>query len=553
MLRRLIAAGAVAAAVVTFAAVLTNAAAPASAAAHPVLYISSGPDLRLGSSIDRFDLVTQTRSVVLPKVANRLYRDPVLSPDGRQLVVQRSYADPAGIDLVVVNVDGTQLHSLSPVRFVGDVRTGWSPDGTQIAFSGSFSVPGPSHLFTARASGGGTRDLGAGAEPAYSPDGSRLAFGDGSLVVSNPDGSDAQQLAVGREPAWSPDGSKLAYTASDGVHVMAADGSDDAYVSPGANPAWSPDGSRLLVTRETAPLRPGAPRECDTVIADPDDVTECLGTVSAGGGDAAIIAGSMGMLLAPPDQHPLHAVWSADGTAVYYSMQTSSGVAALPAAGGTRNFVTGGLDPVVGVAQPVYRTALTLATQHGIVVYDQSNTFTGTLRTLSGTPIAAGTVTLQRRRLGATTWTTLATQTSTGFGAYRFSRRPHFNAEYRVTFAGPFYRSSASSAVTVLVRHLLYAGMPAPWQVGAGHYTRFYGVVRPNHQGRTVYLQLLRDGHWRVVAGHVLGPPNSSGVNLFVFRVRLNTPGTRTYRVLLRADALHEAGWVKRSLQVIAP
>lgn len=33
--------------------------------------------------------------------------------------------------LVIVYVDGSRLHPLSPLSFAGHVHAGWSPDGTQ--------------------------------------------------------------------------------------------------------------------------------------------------------------------------------------------------------------------------------------------------------------------------------------------------------------------------------------------------------------------------------------------------------------------------------------
>src|SRR6266536_2263375 len=49
------------------------------------------------------------------------------------------------------------------------------------------------------------------------------------------------------EPAWSPDGRRIAYV-GDGIHVVNADGTGDSLILSGDNipggPQWSPDGSR---------------------------------------------------------------------------------------------------------------------------------------------------------------------------------------------------------------------------------------------------------------------------------------------------------------------
>lgn len=75
------------------------------------------------------------------------------------------------------------------------------------------------------------------------------------------DGTDARQLTDAREgsyqPAWSPDGTRIAFSSDrDGdleVYIMNADGSDQRNLShnPGADdgwvePAWSPDGRAIL-------------------------------------------------------------------------------------------------------------------------------------------------------------------------------------------------------------------------------------------------------------------------------------------------------------------
>jgi hypothetical protein len=305
------------------------------------------------------------------------------------------------------------------------------------------------------------------------------------------------------------------------------------------------------VSRETAPLHPGAPYDCNTVTADPDDVTECLGTVSAGGGDAQVVAGSMFDLVSWPDQFPMVTAWSADGTTIYFSLATTRGVYALPAAGGTRGLLLfGGLDPAPGVAQPVHATALTFAALRGVVIYGRHDAFTGSLTTGARQPVIDATVTLQRRRPGITGWATVATARTDGSGNFRVVLVPHFNAEFRAVFAAPFYLPSTSRAASVLVRPWIQLSTPSPWRVGAGRYIRCAGAVRPDHHGRTVYLQLWRDGAWRTVATTVLGPLTASNVNAFAFRIRWNSPGTHHYRVLMPPDRAHAAGSVDAWLRV---
>jgi TolB protein len=77
----------------------------------------------------------------------------------------------------------------------------------------------------------------------------------GDIYVINADGTGPRRLTDGMEPAWSPDGTRVAFTRWQdprGLYVIDEDGSNETLVfgwvaAKGA--AWSPDGSRIAFTR----------------------------------------------------------------------------------------------------------------------------------------------------------------------------------------------------------------------------------------------------------------------------------------------------------------
>jgi Tol biopolymer transport system component len=199
---------------------------------------------------------------------------PTWSPDGTRIAFDArssapSHGEGPNVDIYVVDVDGSNLSRLTTADG-WDYQPAWSPDGSRIAYV--HNTDGNDDIWMMNADGSNavrlTDDPAFDLEPAWSPDGTRIAFasnraGNNEIYVMNADGSDRSRLtredAFDGGPVWSPDGSQIAF-ASDrdgpGIYVMGSDGSGvrrltrDEQVGP-LEATWSPDGSRIAYT--TAP------------------------------------------------------------------------------------------------------------------------------------------------------------------------------------------------------------------------------------------------------------------------------------------------------------
>jgi Tol biopolymer transport system component len=198
---------------------------------------------------------------------------PAWSPDGRQIafVSERD----GNQEIYVMNADGSQQTRLTN-HPAPDGGPAWSPDGRLIAFSTTRESYSPYSLgvwliYVMNADGTNPRrisppDAYHDGEPAWSPDGQRLAFSSQrdsrwskEIYVMDADGSNLTRLTENTiediSPAWSPDGQTLVYSSSMNffdmdLYLMRRDGTNKRRVNmnfpTGVNASWSPDGRRIV-------------------------------------------------------------------------------------------------------------------------------------------------------------------------------------------------------------------------------------------------------------------------------------------------------------------
>ena len=176
--------------------------------------------------------------------------NPIWSPDGTRIAFisdhesMGSATEGPSFGVYTMSPDGSDLRRLAPSLPAKHFPPAWSPDGSHIAFlSGSTRPFESGELYVVKVNGATSPNRIGEAilRPTWSPDGRRIAFvrdedGEYSIYTGNIDGTELTKVFAVPNPhellnlvtavSWSPDGGSLLFSGTGLLGLVDADGSN---------------------------------------------------------------------------------------------------------------------------------------------------------------------------------------------------------------------------------------------------------------------------------------------------------------------------------------
>ena len=369
---------------------------------HRLAGIFAGLLLILFGSLYFFNVSAQTEAVEKQMAEQNLTL-------GKLAFSRRGALSPVG-RILITNPDGSGSVTLGTPGMDIATQPAWSPDGNRLAFVLTvWNSPSNQDLYVINANGSGVLNLtNTGAttvelNPSWSATG-KIAYerapntANAQIWVIFPDGTGNAQFSGITQPfplapVWSPDGTKLAFVSGGEIWVINADGTNEHRVTNNStadtDPAWSPDGTKIVFTKGSSGI----------AVINADGTNETTLTTSG---------------VAP--------AWSPDGTKIAFSRTQSSngGIFTMDANGANEVRITPAITGDELYENPAWQS-----------VAQTPNTYSISGRiTYNNLPVSGAIVNLSG--------TTTATTTTDTIGNYQFSGLTA-DGNYTVTPATPNY------------------------------------------------------------------------------------------------------------------
>lgn len=214
--------------------------------------------------------LTNTDATSKIRITNYLGNDgyAAWSPDGKHIASYAYHDGRKTWSIHTMNNDGTSRKRLTHAKNKWDSSPAWSPDGSKIVFSRSYTNENKiwtEEIWIMNSDGSNQRQLKSlnGGGPYFTQDG-RIVFhsqtNTSEICIADIDGSNMIKLTNNDTEDWHPevssDGKQIAFMSNrDGNHeiyVMNIDGSNQKRLTYNdvrdSTPTWSPDGSQILYT-----------------------------------------------------------------------------------------------------------------------------------------------------------------------------------------------------------------------------------------------------------------------------------------------------------------